>query len=205
MVQLIQGTDVVLYGGAEPETVSNVLIGEPSSDGKSYTLGIPKGDQHTWTDKKLGFFGCYFRTIGRPQQGIEANIPLSWHHKVKAELIESTGKCTIYDKATLTKHVFSDVFYFDGRGEKTTRTTGAEATDDVTVRIYSFAHDGSYIPKVGDIVVEGESSLTFDTSTEQKASESMATFRATYSHYATIKSVDVTTNGIQADINITGR
>jgi hypothetical protein len=46
-----------------PVTVENVLIGSPSPQevvdtlnltGKraAYTLGIPKGDTHTWTDRK---------------------------------------------------------------------------------------------------------------------------------------------------------
>jgi hypothetical protein len=79
--------------------VDNVLVGEPSTEdivdtfnltGKrlAYTLAIPKGDTHTWTDRKVGFFGEVFRTIGNPTQGIEANIPLSWNKKVKVERYE---------------------------------------------------------------------------------------------------------------------
>lgn len=79
--------------------VENVLIGEPSTEdivdtfnltGKrlAYTLAIPKGDTHTWTDRKVGFFGGLFRTIGEPTQGIEEMIPLSWNKKVKVERYE---------------------------------------------------------------------------------------------------------------------
>lgn len=79
--------------------VDNVLVGEPSTDdirstiemfGKhlAYTLGIPKGDTHDWTDTKVilpePFAGTY-QTIGYPTAGIEANIPLSWNRKVKVE------------------------------------------------------------------------------------------------------------------------
>lgn len=78
------------------EDVDNVLVGEPASEditdtlnltGKHlvYTLAIPKGDEHDWTDCKVSFFGEDFRTIGKPVQGIEANIPLSWNKKVKVE------------------------------------------------------------------------------------------------------------------------
>lgn len=78
------------------EQVENVLIGEPSTDditdtltlyGKrlAYTLGIPKGDTHTWTDRTVEFFGEKFRTIGEPTMGIEHLIPLSWNKKVKVE------------------------------------------------------------------------------------------------------------------------
>ena len=78
------------------EQIENVLIGEPSTDditdtltlyGKrlAYTLGIPKGDTHTWTDRTVEFFGEKFRTIGEPTMGIEHLIPLSWNKKVKVE------------------------------------------------------------------------------------------------------------------------
>jgi hypothetical protein len=76
--------------------VENVLIGEPSTQdiinelnltGKKlvYTLAIPKGDDHDWTDKKVRFFGQTFQTFGEVTQGIEANIPLAWTKKVKVE------------------------------------------------------------------------------------------------------------------------
>lgn len=76
--------------------VENVLIGEPSSDeivdtlnltGKklAYTLAIPKGDTHKWTDVRVRFFGETFRTIGEPTQGIEDLIPLNWNKKVRVE------------------------------------------------------------------------------------------------------------------------
>lgn len=77
-------------------TVNDVLVGEPSADdivnstelyGKklAYTLAIPKGDTHDWTDKKVSFFGANFRTFGYPTEGIEVNIPLRWNKKVKVE------------------------------------------------------------------------------------------------------------------------
>lgn len=82
-----------------PETVENVLVGEPSSEeavdtlnltGKhlEYVLGIPKGDSHTWTDRKIRFFKQDFRAIGAPAQGIEDMIPLEWNKKVKVERYE---------------------------------------------------------------------------------------------------------------------
>ena len=82
-----------------PTAVDNVLVGEPAPQevidtlnltGKrlAYTLGIPKGDDHTWTDRKVGFFGEVFRVIGPPSQGIEDLIPLSWNRKVQVERFE---------------------------------------------------------------------------------------------------------------------
>lgn len=109
-MSLIKGITVTLYEQTEtgvdefnretfvenPVLVDNVLIGEPATQdiineinmsGKklAYTLAIPKGDTHDWTDKKVSFFGSMFRTIGEPMQGIEENIPLDWNKKVKVE------------------------------------------------------------------------------------------------------------------------
>lgn len=106
----MQGITITLYNRAQTgtdefnapiytetaEQIENVLIGEPSTDditdtltlyGKrlAYTLGIPKGDTHTWTDRTVEFFGEKFRTIGEPTMGIEHLIPLSWNKKVKVE------------------------------------------------------------------------------------------------------------------------
>lgn len=50
-----------------------------------YQLGIPKGDNHVWEDKKVQFFGETWRVIGKPTMGIEADIPLDWNKKVKVE------------------------------------------------------------------------------------------------------------------------
>lgn len=79
-----------------PRNIENVLIGEPTTDqvidelnlsGKrlAYTLAIPKGDNHEWTDRKVEFFGEVFHTFGRPTQGIDHLIPLDWNKKVKVE------------------------------------------------------------------------------------------------------------------------
>lgn len=109
----MNGIDIILYDkvqtGVDPfnrpvyedvaETVSNVLVGEPTSDerldvlnltGKhvAYTLAIPKGDEHIWTDRKVCFFGQTFRVIGEPTQGIDHLIPLCWNKKIKVERYE---------------------------------------------------------------------------------------------------------------------
>lgn len=106
----ITGTTVILYEKVQtgvdgfnhpiytetPITVDNVLIGEPSSDdiadsvnlyGKKivYMLGIPKGDSHNWEDSAVEFFGERYKTFGYTIQGIESNIPLSWHKKIRVE------------------------------------------------------------------------------------------------------------------------
>lgn len=78
------------------EDVQDVLVGQPSTDdvtssiqlyGKrcEYTLGIPRGDEHDWTDAKVIIFGKTYRTIGYPMRGIDANIPLRWKQNVKVE------------------------------------------------------------------------------------------------------------------------
>lgn len=78
--------------------VSNVLVA-PLSDtevlesvnltGRKaiYNIGIPKGDTHDWENKVVKFFGQTFKTIGKPTEGIEANIPLEWNKKVRCEIV----------------------------------------------------------------------------------------------------------------------
>ena len=109
----MQGIDIILYDKQKtgedafghpvyaetPVTVENVLVGEPTSDevtdalnlyGKhvAYTLAIPKGDENTWTDRTVEFFGEKFRVIGHPTQGIDHLIPLAWNKKVRVEHYE---------------------------------------------------------------------------------------------------------------------
>lgn len=80
-------------------SVDNVLVAPSSVDdintaldmwGKKavYTLGLPKGDTHTWQDQKVKFFGATWRVIGLPMQGIEANVPTKWHVKWLVERYE---------------------------------------------------------------------------------------------------------------------
>ncbi len=87
-----------VYGWAS-FNVDNVLVGLPTPEERTeelnttgkmiaYTLGIPKGDSHEWQDQIVEFFGRKFKTFGIPERGIEANIPLQWHLKVKCERYE---------------------------------------------------------------------------------------------------------------------
>ena len=81
------------------ERIENVLVGQPTAQERideltltgraiEYVLGIPKGDTHNWENQIVEFFGHKFKTFGIPEQGIEANIPLQWHKKVKCERYE---------------------------------------------------------------------------------------------------------------------
>lgn len=81
------------------KTVDNVLVGHPTAEerineltltGRSieYTLGIPKGNTDNWENQIVEFFGHKYLTFGIPEQGIEANIPMSWHKKVKCARYE---------------------------------------------------------------------------------------------------------------------
>lgn len=76
-----------------PIEVENVLVAPTSSTEQTeitdlygkradYILAIPKGDMHTWTDRKVCFFNEKWQVFGFPTEGIEENIPLSWNKKV---------------------------------------------------------------------------------------------------------------------------
>ena len=198
MKQLIKGTAVIMDG----ETIENVLIGEPSSDGRSCTLGIPKGDDHVWTDKIVRFFGRNYRTKGIPEQGIEENIPLCWHKKIKAEILDITGNCTVYENKTFIRHVFRSVHFCDLRGEKLSRTS-TQTVGAVSVKIYSCSGQDGYIPHAGDMIVLSEADFEFDTSDQQTVFESMNAFRTAYPDYAVTDTVSLELCGELPDIIIT--
>ena len=79
-----------------PVSVENVLVGQPTAQeildtynltGKKavYSLGIPKGDAHVWTDRKIEFFGEVWKAIALPVSGIEDLVPLDWNQTIKVE------------------------------------------------------------------------------------------------------------------------
>lgn len=79
--------------------VENVLVSPVSSDdvlnttsldGRKivYTLAIPKGDENTWENANVEFYGRKWRVVGVPLMGIEENIPLEWNKKVTVEAYE---------------------------------------------------------------------------------------------------------------------
>lgn len=194
MAQLIRGTTIEVFLNGSWVSVENALVGEPSSTERAgcniptFKVGIPKGDQTDWLDKKLRFFGRTFRTVGYPLQGIEANIPLSWHKTLSVEMLNLNGNTAIFEKDSYKKHVFCETYTADGRGIKTVKPS-QQQTDSLSVYIYGCCHDDSYRPKVGDIVVPHETDFEFDTSSEKAVSESMAKLREVYPEYAVISSV----------------
>jgi hypothetical protein len=106
----MRGIDITLYDKVKtgddpfghptyaetPVVVENVLVGEPTGEeitdilnlyGKHvvYTLAIPKGDTHTWTDRKIEFFGEAWKAIVLPVSSIENLIPLDWNKTIQVE------------------------------------------------------------------------------------------------------------------------
>lgn len=198
----LRGTSITLFS-TTTVTVADVLIGLPSANGKEYTLGIPKGDTNEWADRKLAFFGRYWRTIGIPETGEQANIPLRWGSNVKVQLLETTGKCTVYDGKTYARHVFDDVQFADLRGV-TVSTVGALPADTVTLNIWSCSSTDGYVPKAGDIIADGEQQLMFDTTSQKTVSESMAALRQSC-RTAIVSTVSAQLNGLKPDITVTAR
>lgn len=214
MKQLIKGIDILLYSGDSSEIVKNVLVGnaltseisdltENSGQMQTFTLAIPKGDTHEWTNRIVEFFGQKFRTVGVPMQGIEENIPLCWHKQVNVQRIDVSGSCTIYEGKNFSKHNFKNVYFFDSRGEAVARD-GITQTGAVTVQIYAdrFRTD-NYKPKVGDMVVLGDCNFEFDTATQQSTSQSMTQFRKQNKSYAVINDIKSVTYGSLPDYIVT--
>lgn len=204
-MRILKGMDVELWNGKQFEVVNNVLVGSPSADGCSYTLGIPKGDTNSWIDKKLRFFGRTFRTIGYPQQGIAENIPLYWDKNITAQMLVTNGICTIYEKGTYQKRVYNDIYFTDRRSTATSKT-GEILSENLELLIYSVCNPyAEYIPKRGDIIVVGECGFEFDTSSQQAESESVARFRKEYPNFAVVESTQVSQSTVNRDYTITAR
>lgn len=66
------------------------IVTQTDLEGKKevYILGIPKGDENEWEDKKVMFFGHTYKTFGTPIRGIENMVPGPWHLKVMCERYE---------------------------------------------------------------------------------------------------------------------
>ena len=203
-MQMIKGIPVKLHINGNIEVIENVLVGEPalsdSAIGNSkimtYTLAVPKGDLHDWTNKKVEFFGKKFRTVGKEIQGIEANIPLCWHKKISLEELLVNGSCTFFDSRDFTRHIYSDVLLFDNRNFARDKT-GEVKNSSLDIQVYAVNNsDFTWFPKGGDYVVPEICDFEFDTSDEQKVSESMADFRRKYNNFAVVNSVERRENDI---------
>lgn len=53
-----------------------------------YDIAIPKGDDHTWKDCRVDFFGESWRVFGLPKQGIDENVPGRWNQRWMVERYE---------------------------------------------------------------------------------------------------------------------
>ena len=82
---LFRSDNVIVSPTSQDDIVSNLEL-----HGKHavYTLGIPKGDTHNWSDAEVVFFGKRWRTFGATIEGIESMIPLQWNKKVTVEAFE---------------------------------------------------------------------------------------------------------------------
>lgn len=69
-----------------PASVTEILDMKHLTGKKAvYNIAIPKGDQHTWEDNRVDFFGESWRVLSFPQQGIDEMIPLDWNQKWMVE------------------------------------------------------------------------------------------------------------------------
>jgi len=216
MKTAIRGTDIVLYSGTVTEIVHNVLIGQPATSQsenaalqtgllRTFTLAIPKGDTHSWTNRIVGFFGSLFRTVGYPLEGIEENIPLCWHKQVNVRQIELSGKCTIYEKTGYTRRIIDNVYCFDERGTVPAQSI-AQSKGALHVTIYADqCRSEAYVPKIGDIIAVGEQTFEFDISSQESTSQSMKAFRESGAVLGVISEIVTENYGPLPDYIITAR
>lgn len=211
-MQLIKGMDILLHTENGVETAQDCLVGEPAAaqlpfSGRmipAYTIAIPKGDTHIWTDQIVELFGQPFRTVGIVEQGIEENVPTRWHKKIHVEQWIANGSCTIYEQDTYQKHIFTSVYISDKRTGAALKG-GMQKRGEICIRIYSVSGGDGYVPRSGDILVIGISPHEFDTTSQQTISESMTALRQANPDYAVIQQVDAALCGMLPDYDLTGR
>ena len=81
----IEVNDVLIQPTTSEQNVNNMsLYGKMAA----YTLSIPKGDEHSWEDTTVEFYGRRWRTFGIPIQYTDVNTPLRWNKEVKVERYE---------------------------------------------------------------------------------------------------------------------
>ena len=80
-------TEIVVDNVLVAPTGTQEVIDNLSLYGKKsvYQIAVPKGDDHTWTDQKVRFFGKTWRVFGDAIEGIDGMIPLSWNAKYNVE------------------------------------------------------------------------------------------------------------------------
>lgn len=112
----------------------------------------------------------------------------------------TNGDCTIFEKESGIRHCIQNVYWHDCRG-MTVHKGGIQISDSITVYLYTDA----YLPKAGDLLVQGNADFSFDASSEKAFSESMRKFRTAFPAYATVKTVSDCRLGGLPHIEITAR
>lgn len=107
---------------------------------------------------------------------------------------------TFYESGSYTRHVVRDAYYFDSRS-RTAAKNGLQVQDSVIIYLYNT----EYVPKAGDIVVNGIIGFEFDNSIAAAVSESMKLFRLSHPDFAVVKTVSNARYGGLEHIEITAR
>lgn len=81
----VEVKNVLIQPGSSQDIVNNTNL-----NGKKvqYTLHIPKGDSHDWTDKRVTLRGVDFHTIGKAVYYTEDITPLDWNGQIQVEEYE---------------------------------------------------------------------------------------------------------------------
>lgn len=127
-------------------------------------------------------------------------MPLQWHQKVQVQLMLTNCTVTIFEVETFAAHPLTDAYSYRISGERIDKV-GAKTTGEQTIYLYT----PEYHPKIGDIVVVGDCDFTFDTTSQQTVSQSMAAFRKAYPRHTVIRDVQRITCGTIPDFEVVAR
>lgn len=101
------------------------------------------------------------------------------------DVMLTNADCTLYEKDSFSRHVFTDVYWNDSRGQ-TVSKNGIQVNDSVLMYIY----DGDYLPKAGDIIIKGNISDEYSCATQQGQSASMKALRTAHPDFAVVKAAN---------------
>ena len=149
----MRGLTVTLWEDG-PVQVENVLVGEPGTEDvevqtgipgphQVFTLGIPKGDAHAWTDRRVswsvpGGEAVTARAFGHAVTGVEQLIPGPWHKKVRCVRIAPGEEQTVTIWSAGKRITAAGAFLTGSSGTERTEN-GKVGTDAVKLSIPAFA------------------------------------------------------------------
>ena len=196
-------TSSTLFRPELTQEIFNKVKGHSTLAKLSRTVPMPFADTETFVFTMDGEAAIVGEGGNKPAG--EANISLYWYKKISIEELIINGNCTFFASRDFIRHIYSGILFFDNRNFIRDKT-GETKNGSLDIQIYGVNNtDSEWFPKVGDYVVPEIYDFEFNTSDEQKISESMADFRKKYNNFAVVNSIEKRFSDVSPDLIISSR